>query len=80
LREHLIAERVSLLVMEATGDYWKPFYNLLEDAGFELMLVNARAGEEPVRPEERQIRRRLAGSARRARYGSRRIRAARTDP
>jgi hypothetical protein len=31
LREHLIAERVSLVVMEATGDYWKPFY-LLEDA------------------------------------------------
>ena len=25
LREHLIAERVSLVVMEATGDYWKPF-------------------------------------------------------
>jgi transposase len=42
LREHLIAERVSLVVMEATGDYWKPFYYLLEDAGFELMLVNAR--------------------------------------
>ena len=28
--------------MEATGDYWKPFYYLLEDAGFEVMLVNAR--------------------------------------
>ncbi len=25
LREHLIAERVTLAVMEATGDYWKPF-------------------------------------------------------
>ena len=25
LREHLIAEQVSLVVMEATGDYWKPF-------------------------------------------------------
>ena len=42
LREHLIEERVSLVVMEATGDYWKPFYYLLEDAGFEVMLVNAR--------------------------------------
>jgi transposase len=42
LREHLIAERVSLVVMEATGDYWKPFYYLLEEAGFEVMLVNAR--------------------------------------
>jgi len=31
LREHLEAERVSLVVMEATSDYWKPFYYLLED-------------------------------------------------
>jgi transposase len=42
LREHLIEQRVSLVVMEATGDYWKPFYYLLEDAGFAVMLVNAR--------------------------------------
>ena len=41
LREHLISERVTLAVMEATSDYWKPFYYLLEDAGFEVMLVNA---------------------------------------
>ena len=42
LREHLINEQVTLVVMEATGDYWKPFYYLLEDADFEVMLVNAR--------------------------------------
>ncbi len=42
LREHLIAAQVTLVVMEATGDYWKPFYYLLEDAPFEVMLVNAR--------------------------------------
>jgi len=42
LRDWLIAERVSVVSMEATGDYWKPCYYLLEDAGFELMLVNAR--------------------------------------
>jgi hypothetical protein len=42
LREHLINEQVSLVVMEATGDYGKPFYYLLENAGFELMLVNPR--------------------------------------
>ena len=42
LREHLIAERITCAVMEATGDYWKPFYYLLEDAGFEVVLVNAR--------------------------------------
>lgn len=27
--------------MEATGAYWKPFYYLLEDGPFEIMLVNA---------------------------------------
>jgi transposase len=42
LREHLLAQQVTLVVMEATGDYWKPFYHLLEDAPFEVMLVNAR--------------------------------------
>ena len=42
LREHLIDEHVTLVVMEATSDYWKPFYFLLEDGPFELMLVNAR--------------------------------------
>ena len=42
LREHLIAERITCVVMEATSDYWKPFYYLLEDAGFDVVLVNAR--------------------------------------
>ena len=43
LREHLVAERVTCIVMEATSDYWKPFYYLLEDlVGVEVMLVNAR--------------------------------------
>src|SRR4051794_3403030 len=43
LREHLISEQVTCVVMEATGDYWKPFYYLLEDLeGVEVMLVNAR--------------------------------------
>ncbi len=42
LRDHLIAEQVSLIVMEATSDYWKPFYYVLEDGPFEVILVNAR--------------------------------------
>ncbi len=43
LREHLAAEQVTCVVMEATGDYWKPFYYLLEDLpGVEVVLVNAR--------------------------------------
>lgn len=31
LRNHLAAAEVTCVVMEATGDYWKPFYYLLED-------------------------------------------------
>jgi transposase len=42
LRDHLIAEQVTLVVMEATSDYWKPFFYLLEDGPFEVLLVNAR--------------------------------------
>lgn len=42
LRDHLVDEQVTLVVMEATSDYWKPFYYLLEDGPFEVMLVNAR--------------------------------------
>ncbi len=43
LRDHLAAEGVTCVVMEATSDYWKPFYYLLEDLeGVEVVLVNAR--------------------------------------
>ncbi|WP_116377760.1 IS110 family transposase [Mycobacterium sp. MFM001] len=42
LREHLIAEQVSCVVIESTSDYWKPFYYLLEDQ-LNVMLVNAKA-------------------------------------
>ena len=40
LREHLIAQKVTRVVLEATGAYWKPFYYLFEDAPFETLLVN----------------------------------------
>jgi transposase len=38
----LSAEGVTEVVMEATGQYWKPIWYLLEDGHFELKLVNAR--------------------------------------
>lgn len=41
LRDHLRDQQVTLVVMEATGDFWKPFYYVLED-DFEVMLVNPR--------------------------------------
>jgi transposase len=40
LREDLIEQRISRVVMEATGDYWKPFYYLFEGAPFETVLAN----------------------------------------
>ena len=40
LREQLLAEKVTCVVMEATSDYWKPFFYLLEDV-LAVMLVNA---------------------------------------
>jgi len=41
LGDWLKAHAVTHVVMEATGDYWKPVWHLLE-SDFELMLVNAR--------------------------------------
>jgi transposase len=38
----LAAEAVTQVVMEATGQYWKPVWYVLEEQGFELLLVNAR--------------------------------------
>jgi transposase len=40
LREWLVAEKVSLVVLEATGDYWRGVFYLLEDC-LNVMLVNA---------------------------------------
>ena len=42
LRDHLTQQRVTLVVLEATSDYWKPFFYVLEDGPFEIMLVNPR--------------------------------------
>ena len=40
LRDWLVAEGVQVAAMEATGDYWKPVFYLLEDA-LECWLLNA---------------------------------------
>ncbi|MDN5654188.1 MAG: IS110 family transposase [Kocuria sp.] len=44
LRQMLIDERVTTVVMEATSDYWKPFFYLFEDV-LPVMLVNAKAAK-----------------------------------
>ena len=50
LRNHLVGQQVSVVVMEATGDYWRPFYYLLE-ADFQVMLVNARTKNQRGSPQ-----------------------------
>lgn len=42
LREFLEREHVTTVVMEATSDYWKPFFYLLEET-LPVMLVNAKS-------------------------------------
>jgi len=41
LKDWLKDSRITHVAMESTGVYWKPVFNILEDA-FEVMLVNAR--------------------------------------
>ena len=42
LADWLQTEAVTQVVMEATGQYWKPIWYVLEERGFQLLLVNAR--------------------------------------
>nr|WP_051452231.1 IS110 family transposase [Actinospica robiniae] len=42
LGDLLVCQGVELVVMEATGDYWRPFFYLLESRGLRVWLVNAR--------------------------------------
>jgi transposase len=42
LADWLAAQGVTQVVMEATGQYWKPVWYVLEERGFQLLLVNAR--------------------------------------
>ena len=42
LAEWLTACRVTSVAMESTGVYWIPIFELLEELGFEVYLVNAR--------------------------------------
>src|ERR1700712_4228460 len=41
LADWLRCEQVELVVMEATSDYWKPVFYLLEAEGFTCWLLNA---------------------------------------
>jgi len=52
MADRLVELGVSRVVMEATSDYWKPPFYLLEAAGLEVWLVNARDVKHlPGRPK-----------------------------
>ena len=52
MADHLRHLGVTRVVMEATSDYWKPVFYLLEAVGFETWLVNARDVKHlPGRPK-----------------------------
>jgi len=52
MADHLACLGVTRVVMEATSDYWKPVFYLLEAAGFETWLVNAKDVKHlPGRPK-----------------------------
>ena len=55
LGEHLARERIQKVTLEATSDYWRIWFYLLEAAGVEVQLVKAHdvkqapgRGEEPT--------------------------------
>lgn len=41
MADWIMAKECTHVAMESTGVYWKPIYNLLEDEGLELLVVNA---------------------------------------
>ena len=43
LADWLQAEQVDVVAMEATGVYWIPLYELLDERGFDVQLVNSRS-------------------------------------
>jgi transposase len=52
MADHLHCLGVTRVVMEATSDYWKPIFYILEAAGFDTWLVNARDVKHlPGRPK-----------------------------
>jgi transposase len=52
LADRLAELGVTRVVMEATSDYWRPVFDLLEAQGFEVWLVNARDVKHlPGRPK-----------------------------
>lgn len=52
LAQRLVTDQVERIVLESTGDYWRPFYYILEAHGLNVWLVNANdVRQVPGRPK-----------------------------
>ena len=52
LAEQLAGERIEMVTLEATSDYWRIWFYVLEAAGLRVQLVNARdVKNAPGRPK-----------------------------
>lgn len=66
LADQLADEGIERVVLEATSDYWRPFYYLLEARGLTVWLVNARDVKNvPGRPKTDLLTELPAGVSRR---------------
>src|SRR5258706_11719011 len=61
LADRLRRAGVTRVAMEATSDYWKPAFYLLEAEGFECWLLNATRQERAWPSQDRQTRCRVVG-------------------
>ena len=67
LGEHLAGEGIEKVTLESTSDYWRIWFYLLEAAGLDVQLVNARdVKNAPGRPKTDKLDSCLAGQADRA--------------
>ncbi len=81
MADRLLALGVTRVVMEATSDYWKPAFYLLEAAGFEVWLVNAKDVKAPAgAPEGGPVGRGVVVQGRRASDDPPQLRPAQADP
>jgi transposase len=52
LAQSLVSSQIERIVLESTGDYWRPFYYILEAHGLTVWLVNAHDVKQvPGRPK-----------------------------
>jgi transposase len=52
LADWLQAEGITQAVTEATGQYWKPIWYVLEERGLELLLDRRPPRQAPARPQD----------------------------